>query len=290
VTGTFIDLRSIVRRGGEQGLLSLRFDPHYATNHLFYVSYTDRNGTSRVARYRAAKGVGVRSSGRILLTVAQPFANHNGGQLQFDGRGYLYFGLGDGGSEDDPNQTSQDTSTRLGKLLRSATTTPDSRWKVVALGLLNPWRFSFDTATNNLWIGDVGQDHWEEIDFRPAALLDRMANYGWSRYEGNVVFSSSHAYRAIGDRVSPTYVYSHAHGCSVSGGYVYRGTAVPSARGRYFFGDYCAGTVWSFPTDAHGRTGPPRVEGDVPNVSAFGVDGNGNLYAASQNGAIYELR
>jgi len=289
VTGTFIDLRSIISSGGERGLLSLRFDPHYATNHLFYVSYTDRNGTSRVARYTAAHGVGVRSSARILLTVEQPFANHNGGQLQFDRRGYLYFGLGDGGSEGDPKQTSQDMSTKLGKLLRSATTTPDGNWKVVALGLRNPWRFSFDSANDNLWIGDVGQDHWEEIDFRPAGVLDRVANYGWSRYEGNAVYSSSHTYNPLGDRVSPTYVYSHGQGCSVTGGYVYRGP-VKADRGRYFFGDYCAGTVWSFPTNAHGRSGPARVEGNVPNISAFGVDGTGNLYAASQNGAVYELR
>jgi glucose/arabinose dehydrogenase len=169
-------------------------------------------------------------------------------------------------------------------------TTPDGRWKIVALGLRNPWRFSFDSANGNLWIGDVGQDHWEEIDFRPAASLDRLANYGWSRYEGNVVFSSSHTYTAVGDKVFPTYVYSHAQGCSVSGGYVYRGSAVPSDRGRYFYGDYCAGKVWSFPTGRHGRTGPARVEGSVPNVSSFGVDGNGNLYAVGQDGAVYELR
>ncbi len=288
--GTFLDLRSIVGAGGERGLLSLRFDPRYRTNHFFYVSYTDRRGTSHVARYHAAHGVGVRSSAHVLLTVAQPYPNHNGGQLQFDRRGYLYVGLGDGGSEDDPDQTAQNLGTRLGKLLRSQTTTPDGRWKVVGLGLRNPWRFSFDSATDDLWIGDVGQDHWEEIDVRPAGLLDRMANYGWSRYEGNVVFDSSHAYNPVGDPVTPALVYSHAHGCAVTGGYVYRGRAVPSARGRYFYGDYCAGTIWSFPVAGHGRAGPARVVGNVPNVSSFGVDGDGDLYAVSQDGAVYELR
>ena len=287
--GTFLDLRPIVGAGGERGLLSLRFDPHYATNHLFYVSYTDRNGTSHVARYRAARGKAIRSSGRVILTVDQPYPNHNGGQLQFDRRGYLYLGLGDGGSEDDPRQTSQDLGTKLGKLLRSATTRPDGRWQVVALGLRNPWRFSFDSATNDLWIGDVGQDHWEEIDFRPAGALDRLANYGWSRYEGNVVFAPGHAYTPRGDRVSPVLVYSHARGCSVTGGYVYHGP-VAAARGRYFYGDYCAGTVWSFRAGPGGRAGAARVEGHVPDLSSFGVDGDGNLYALSQSGAVYELR
>ncbi len=290
IAGTFLDIRSKVKSGGEQGLLSMAFSPNYVSNHLFYVSYTDRNGNSRVARYRASNGRGVRSSGRILLAVHQPFANHNGGQLQFDKRGYLYFGLGDGGSENDPNQTSQNLHTRLGKLLRSKTTTPGHSWKVVGLGLRNPWRFSFDSATNNLWIGDVGQDSWEEVDFRAAAKLDRLANYGWSRYEGYSVFDSGHRYTNAGQKVRPVIVYSHAHGCSVSGGFVYRGEAVQAARGRYFYGDYCAGTIWSFRVGGHGRASKAVVSGSVPSVSGFGVDGNGELYATSLGGTLYRLR
>jgi glucose/arabinose dehydrogenase len=290
IAGTFLDIRGLIKSGGEQGLLSLAFSPQYASNHMFYVSYTDVHGNSRVARYRAANGRGVRSTGRIILRVRQPFSNHNGGQLQFDRRGYLYFGLGDGGSEGDPDQTSQNMHTRLGKLLRSASRIPGTGWKTVGLGLRNPWRFSFDSATDNLWIGDVGQDHWEEVDFRPARLLDKPANYGWSRYEGSVVYSSSHRYTSVGQKVRPVLVYSHAHGCSVTGGYVYRGSAVPAARGRYFYGDYCAGTIWSFRVGAHGRASAAAVSGQVPSLSSFGVDGNGELYATSLDGALYRLR
>ena len=290
IAGTFLDLHGIVKSGGEQGLLSMAFSPQYAANHLFYVSYTDRNGNSRVARYRASNGRGVRSSGHILLAVHQPFANHNGGQLQFDKSGYLYFGLGDGGSEGDPNQTSQNMHMRLGKLLCSRQKTPGRSWKVVGLGLRNPWRFSFDSATGNLWIGDVGQDTWEEVDFRAEAKLAKLANYGWSRYEGYSVYSSSHRYANVGTKVKPVLVYSHAHGCSVAGGFVYRGEAVRAARGRYFYGDYCAGTIWSFRVGRHGRASAPAVSGSVPSVSSFGVDGNGELYAVSLGGTLYKLR
>ncbi len=290
IAGTFLDLHGTVKSGGEQGLLSLAFSPQYASNRLFYVSDTDRNGNSRVARYRASNGRGLRSSGHILLAVHQPFANHNGGQLQFDERGYLYFGLGDGGSEGDPNQTSQNMHTRLGKLLRSRQRTPGRSWKVVGLGLRNPWRFSFDSATGNLWIGDVGQDTWEEVDFRAEAKLAELANYGWSRYEGYSVYSSSHRYASVGAKVKPVVAYSHAHGCSVTGGFVYRGEAVSAASGRYFFGDYCTGTIWSFRVDKHGRASAPAVSGGVPSVSSFGVDGNGELYAASLGGTLYKLR
>ena len=289
VARTFLDVRPLVRSGGEQGLLSMAFDPRYTTDHLFYVSYTDVSGNSRIVRYRAANGVGVRSSAKVLLALHQPYPNHNGGQLQFDTRGYLYVGFGDGGSEDDPQQTSQNRSTRLGKLLRSTTTSPNGSWRVVGLGLRNPWRFSFDSRTDDLWIGDVGQNRFEEIDFRPAPKLDAPANFGWSRYEGNVVFDRAHRYTSIGQKTFPVLVYSHDHGCSVTGGYVYRGTAIPSAQGRYFYGDYCAGTVWSFPVGSKGRAGSARVSGHIPSLSGFGVDGHGELYAVSLAGALYKL-
>jgi glucose/arabinose dehydrogenase len=289
IAGTFLDLHGIVKSGGEQGLLSMTFSPHYASDHLFYVSYTDRNGNSRVARYRASNGRGVRSSGRILLAVHQPFANHNGGQLQFDNRGYLYFGLGDGGSEGDPNQTSQNMHTRLGKLLRAKAKAPGHSWKIVGLGLRNPWRFSFDSATGSLWIGDVGQNTWEEVDFRAAARLDKLANYGWSRHEGYSVYNSGHRYTNAGAKVKPVLVYSHARGCSVAGGFVYRGTAVRAARGRYFYGDYCTGTIWSFRVGKHGRASALAVSGRVPSISSFGVDGHGELYAVSLGGTLYKL-
>jgi glucose/arabinose dehydrogenase len=290
VAGTFLDVRSLVKSGGEQGLLSIAFSPHYAANHLFYISYTDVHGNSRIVRYRASNGRGVRSSARILLAVRQPFDNHNGGLLQFDKRGYLYFGFGDGGSAGDPNQNAQNMHTLLGKLLRSRTKTPGRSWRIVGLGVRNPWRFSFDPANDNLWLGDVGQDSWEEVDFRPAGTLDKLANYGWSRYEGLSVYSAGHRYAKAGAKVRPVIVYSHQHGCSITGGYVYRGSAVAAARGRYFYGDYCAGTIWSFRAGAHGRASAAVVSGQVPSLSSFGVDGHGELYATSLDGTLYRLR
>jgi glucose/arabinose dehydrogenase len=266
------------------------FSPQYSSNHLFYVSYTDVHGNSRVVRYKASNGRGVRSSGRILLALHQPYSNHNGGQLQFDKRGYLYIGFGDGGSGGDPNQNAQNMHARLGKLLRAKRKTPGHSWKIVGLGLRNPWRFSFDAANDNLWIGDVGQNTFEEVDFRAAAKLDKLANYGWSRYEGYSVFDSSHRYANAGQKVKPVIVYSHAHGCSISGGYVYRGTAVRAARGRYFYGDYCEGAIWSFRVGKHGRASAAAVSGNVPSLSSFGVDGNGELYAVSLGGTLYKLR
>jgi glucose/arabinose dehydrogenase len=288
--GTFLDVHRLVVSGGEQGLLSIAFSPHYATNHLFYISYTDVHGNSRVVRYWASNGRGVPSSAHVLLAVRQPYSNHNGGLLQFDKRGFLYFGFGDGGSAGDPNQNAQNMHRLLGKLIRSRTRTPSKSWRIVGFGLRNPWRFSFDPANDNLWIGDVGQDRWEEIDFRPARNVDRLANYGWSRYEGLTVYSAGHAYSKHGQKVRPVQVYSHDHGCSVTGGYVYRASAVPAARGRYFYGDYCAGTVWSFRVGKHGRASAAVVSGQVPSLSSFGVDGHGELYATSLDGTLYRLR
>jgi len=290
VNGTFLDISSLVLSGGEQGLLSMSFSPNYPSNHLFYVSYTNLSGDSRVAAYSSANGVGVLSSARILLAVHQPYSNHNGGQLQFDKRGYLYFGFGDGGSAGDPQQHAQNMHSRLGKLLRSRTLTPDGRWKIVGLGLRNPWRFSFDATSNNLWIGDVGQNTWEEIDFRAASSLDALANYGWSRYEGYSLFAASHAYSHAGQKRRPVLVYKHVNGqCSITGGYVYRGSSVPAAQGRYFYGDYCTGAIWSFTVGTHGRASSPTASGSVPSLSSFGTDGHGELYAVSLDGTMYRL-
>jgi glucose/arabinose dehydrogenase len=290
VTGTFLDISSIVKSGGEQGLLSMAFSPNYATNHLFYVSYTNLQGNSRIAVYDSVDGVGDPASGKILLAVHQPYANHNGGQLQFDKRGYLYIGFGDGGSGGDPQQHSQDMHSNLGKLLRSSTKTPNTHWKIVGLGLRNPWRFSFDSGTGSLWMGDVGQGKWEEVDFRAASNLDQLANYGWSRYEGNSVFNSSHTYSKSGVKVKPVLVFGHVNGqCSITGGYVYRGAAVPAAVGRYFYGDFCTGKVWSFNTGANGRTSPAALAGTVPSLSSFGTNGHGELFALSLGGTLYQL-
>jgi len=268
----------------------MAFSPHYTTNHLFYVSYTNVQGNSRVAVYRSSNGRGVRSSGRILLAIHQPYSNHNGGQLEFDKRGFLYAGFGDGGSGGDPQQHAQNMSSKLGKLLRSNTKTPDSHWKIVGLGLRNPWRFSFDSKNDNLWIGDVGQGTWEEIDFRAASRIDQRANYGWSRYEGYSIFDRSHTYTNVGDKIRPVLVYKHVNGqCSVTGGYVYRGASVPAAQGRYFYGDFCTGAVWSFSTGASGRASTATASGHVPSLSSFGTNGHGELFATSLDGTLHRL-
>jgi len=167
--GTFLDLRDRVVSGGEQGLLSLAFHPAYARNHRFYVNYTDRSGNTRVVEFRSRNGRGVKSTARQLLFVRQPYANHNGGQLQFDSGGLLYVGMGDGGSAGDPGNRAQNMKQRLGKLLRIDPLRRGAQWQIVGLGLRNPWRFSFDRANGDLYIGDVGQGNWEEIDCQPGA-------------------------------------------------------------------------------------------------------------------------
>jgi glucose/arabinose dehydrogenase len=282
VAGTFLDIRSRIKSGGEQGLLSVAFHPQYAKNHRFYVDYTDLKGDTRVVEFRSSNGVGQPGTARQLLFVDQPYDNHNGGQLQFDRHGYLYVGMGDGGSGGDPENRAQNLKSRLGKLLRINPTRKGSSWQIVGFGLRNPWRFTFDRANGNLWIGDVGQGSWEEVDFRKASRVGRLANYGWSRFEGRSTYDPSKPYLRKGDAVSPVVVYSHSDGCSITGGYVYRG--------RYVYGDFCSGTIWSFPAGANGKTGPVRVDGKVDQLSSFGQDGNGALYACSLNGTLYRLR
>jgi glucose/arabinose dehydrogenase len=280
VAGTFIDLRDRVKSGGEQGLLSVAFHPNYRRNHRFYVDYTDKQGDTRVVEFRSRNGRGLKSTARQLLFVRQPFANHNGGELQFDRNGLLYVGMGDGGSEGDPGNRSQNPHVRLGKLLRINPLKRGARWQMVALGLRNPWRFSFDQATGDLYIGDVGQNTWEEIDYRPAAAIGKLANYGWRTYEGRARYSNTPL--GPGQLVAPVYVYSHEGGnCSVIGGYVYAG--------RYYFGDYCSGTVWSLRIDHGAATDVRRESFTVPQLTSFGEDAAGQLYLATGGGRIYKL-
>jgi glucose/arabinose dehydrogenase len=271
----FLDIRDRVRAGGEQGLLSVAFHPDYARNHRYYVDYTDRDGNTRVVEYPV---------GRQLLFVRQPYANHNGGQLQFGPDGLLYVGMGDGGSGGDPGNRAQNLATPLGKLLRIDPLKPKARWFTAGYGLRNPWRFSFDRARGDLWIADVGQNAWEEIDLRRRGQLARRWNYGWSILEGRHRFKAGSLNRNA-PYVAPVHEYSHAAGgCSVTGGYVYRGTAVPAARGRYFFGDYCSGLVWSL-QDGKARREPFKVG----ELTSFGEDARGELYLVSQRGTIYRL-
>jgi glucose/arabinose dehydrogenase len=293
VTGTLLDIHGLVRSGGEQGMLSVAFHPSFAANRRFYVDYTDTGGNTRVVEYRANDDAtqAVAGSARRLLLVRQPYSNHNGGQLQFDRQGLLYVGMGDGGSAGDPGDRAQNLSVRLGKLFRIDPLRAAARWRIVGYGLRNPWRFSFDRVTGDLWIGDVGQGSWEEIDHRARARIGTLANYGWNRYEGRSVYDRANPLRKRGTLLFPVWVYPHSNGaCSVTGGYVYRGSATPAARGRYFFGDYCNGHVWSFRAGA-GRTSAVMTEPfSIPALSSFGEDGAGELYATSLNGTVYALR
>jgi glucose/arabinose dehydrogenase len=280
-----LDIQELTEARGEQGLLSMAFHPKYATNHLFYVDYTDNQGDTRVVEYRARPG---RSPQRVreLLFVDQPYANHNGGQLEFGPDGYLYVGMGDGGSGGDPQNRAQNSSSQLGKLLRADVSQTRPRWEMVALGLRNPWRLSFDRGTGDLYIGDVGQNDYEEIDFTPRSSPG-LENYGWDVYEGNHDFEDKQP--GQGKLVFPVYEYSHDEGCSVTGGYVYRGSRVPAAQGRYFFGDYCSGTVWSLVIRDGKASDVRRHSFRVDSLSSFGQGVGGQLYLVSHEGTIYRL-
>lgn len=286
--GTFLDIHSRVVSGGEQGLLSMAFSPGYARNHRFYVDYTDVNGDTRIVEFRSRSGRAIVSSARQILFVKQPYPNHNGGQLQFGPDGLLYVGMGDGGSEGDPGNRAQNLSVRLGKLLRTNPYVRHPRWSVAGYGLRNPWRFSFDSANGDLYIADVGQNTWEEIDYRPRAQLGALVNYGWRVYEGRARYANQTP-NPHGELVFPVTVYSHDEGCSVTGGYVYRGASIPSAVGRYFYGDYCSGTIWSLKIDGGRATDVRREPGHIGSLSTFGVDNSGELYAGTTSGRIYKF-
>jgi glucose/arabinose dehydrogenase len=286
--GTFLDIRNRVLSGGEQGLLGLAFHPNYRRNHRFYVDYTDTDGNTRIVEFRSRSGRALTRTARQLFFLRDPYPNHNGGELQFDRRGLLYAGMGDGGSAGDPQNRAQNPSQPFGKLLRINPLRRGAGWRAIALGLRNPWRFTFDRANGDLYIGDVGQSAWEEIDYRPAASIDTLANYGWRAFEGRVRYSNTAL--APGQVVSPVYVYDHGeNSCSVTGGYVYRGRAVAAAAGRYFFGDYCSGIVWSLRVDDGRAVDVRREPFRVGSLTSFGEDVSGELYLATGTGRIYRL-
>jgi glucose/arabinose dehydrogenase len=281
----FLDIDSQVTSGGEQGLLSVAFHPRYAQNRLFYVNFTDNNGHTRVVEYRSDGRKAVKRV-RQLLFVQQPYSNHNGGQVAFGPDGRLYVGMGDGGAGGDPEDRAQNLGSRLGKLLAINVNKRGAKWQIVGLGLRNPWRFSFDRATGALYMGDVGQGAWEEIDYTPRSSPG-LENYGWDIYEGRASFEQKPL--GPGRLKQPIHVYDRSNGCSVSGGFVYRGAAVSSARGRYFFGDYCSGRVWSLAVSG-GRARGARLEAiRVDALSSFGEDATGELYLTSLEGSVYRL-
>ena len=282
----FLDVRKKISFGSERGLFSVAFHPNYRSNHKFYVDYTDTNGDTRVIEYKSDGNIALRPL-RQLLFVKQPYANHNGGQLQFGPDGWLYVGMGDGGSGGDPQNRAQSLTQRLGKLLRINVDSKKPIVQIAGFGLRNPWRFSFDKPTGDLFIGDVGQNAWEEVDYTPKSSPG-MENYGWNVYEGLHTYSSNALNRA-GHLVTPVTEYGHDQGCSITGGYVYRGSKIAALKGRYVYGDYCAGKIWSL-TIQGGKAVDVRAETiNVPNLSSFGVDTRGELYATSLNGTVYAV-
>ena len=287
----FLDIRAKVRSGGEQGLLSIAFHPSYAKNHRFFVDYTDVNGDTNVVEYRSNGTAAIPSSARRLLFVKQPYANHNGGQLQFGPDGRLYVGMGDGGSGGDPGNRAQNLSSHLGKLLSLNVNRRGATWRVAGYGLRNPWRFSWDRVTHDLYIGDVGQDTWEEVDVRTPRQQRVLNNYGWRVWEGRSRYTQGQTPSSRGKLVFPIVTYKHVNGnCSITGGYVYRGKAVPAAKGRYFYGDYCTGNIWSLRAVGAKLKSGPRVEPmHVSSLSSFGEDVAGELYATSLDGSVYKL-
>ncbi len=287
----FIDIGNLVKSGGEQGLLSIAFHPGYAKNHRFFLYFNDTTGDVRVYEFQSNGTVGLPNTGKSLLRVShREFDNHDGGQLQFGPDGLLYAGTGDGGSGGDPHNHSQNVGSQLGKLLRLNVNKAGASWKVVGYGLRNPWRFSWDRATRDLYIGDVGQDEWEEVDVRTPKQQRSLNNYGWRVWEGRARFASGQRTSRAGKLVFPIVTYKHDSGrCSITGGYVYRGKAMPSARGRYFYGDFCTGEIWSLRA-VHGKLASKRKERlKVGSLSSFGQDAAGELYATSLDGQVYKL-
>jgi glucose/arabinose dehydrogenase len=277
----FLDIRNLVTAGGEQGLLGLAFHPSYPKVRKLYVQYTARGGSTRLVEYRSN---GTRASTpRLLFSSADPYGNHNGGMLAFGPNGRLHFTMGDGGAGGDPENRSQNMRSLFGKLLSINVATKGLR--IEALGLRNAWRFSFDRANGDLYIGDVGQGAVEEIDWSPRTSTG-LENYGWDVYEGTSKFEDKPL--GPGNLVQPVAQYSHSDGCSVTGGYVYRGSNA-SLRGRYIYGDYCSGIVWSFKIAGGKLTGLRREAFKVANLTSFGEDVAGELYAVSHGGTIYRL-
>lgn len=303
-TSTFLDISGEISAGGEQGLLSVAFSPDWERDHKLYVDYTDPAGDTRVVEYETDGEQVDPGSARELLRVDQPYPNHNGGLVLFGPDDLLFIGLGDGGSAADPDRNGLDETTLLGKILRIDPepdgdlpyTVPESnpfageeeaRGEIFSLGLRNPWRFSFDPRTDDLLIGDVGQEEQEEVD---VVTLDqaRGGNFGWSAFEGDARFNED---QEAPDAIAPALVATHEDGnCSITGGVVVRDPDLPTLAGRYLWGDFCLGELRSFtPRPGRKATDDVRLGPKVEGLASFGTDNAGNVYAVSINGPVYRL-
>ncbi len=304
VAEPFLDLSSIVMPGGETGLLGIAFSPKYATDGYFYLNYVDKDLNTVVARYKVSSDANTAdaSSAQVILKQKQPYYNHKGGALAFGADGYLYIAFGDGGSAGDPEKRGQDMSTWLGKILRidvstlpykspadnPFVSTSGAKPEIWSTGLRNPWRISFDSQTHEMYIADVGQGVIEEIDVEAAGKGGN--NYGWRCYEGEKEFKTDGC-KPKDQYVFPVLSYDHSEGrCSVTGGYVYRGTAYPDLTGKYFYADYCGGQVY-FMEKKDGKYTATKAVDTPYKISTFGQDNAGEIYLADYaTGAIYRLQ
>ncbi len=300
----YLDASSLITtKGNEQGLLSLAFHPDFKNNGYLFIYYTAQDGDNTLARLKIdplrSNLISIDSL-EVLFAVKDPASNHNGGMLAFGPDGYLYIGLGDGGRGGDPWNNAQNLKTLLGKMLRidvnkssgysiptdnPFTMDKDARPEIWAYGLRNPWRHSFDRVTGDLWIADVGQNKWEEIHWQ-AASSQGGENYGWRLMEG------AHCYLPKkncnkGELVLPVAEYSHNKGCSVTGGYVYRGKSIKELQGKYVFGDFCTGTLWTVDKEKNFKM-QKLMDSDL-NISSFGEDSNAELYVVDYRSSIYKL-
>jgi glucose/arabinose dehydrogenase len=301
--------KSVTTVGSEQGLLGLAFHPGFKTNRKLYVNYTNTAGDTVIREYKASAtnpNVVDGSTGRTILTIAQPYANHNGGMLAFGRDGYLYIGMGDGGDGGDPQDRAQNVNSLLGKMLRidvnhttattayrSPSTNPyvsragrDEIWQI---GLRNPWRFSFDRSNGTLWIGDVGQNNWEEVDRAVVSSsgAGRQVNWGWDDMEGAHCYEPMTACLTAGRKL-PMLTYSHSVGrCAITGGYVYRGTKIPALVGGYVFADYCTGEIFVVSATAATPASKALLLNTPYQISGFGESAAGELYVLDHNGGMY---
>jgi glucose/arabinose dehydrogenase len=301
----FLELLDIVgSESNEQGLLGLAFHPNYQQNGLFFLNYTNNDGNTTIARYRVSSDPNVAdlASVQILLTIPQPFANHNGGMIAFGPDGYLYVGMGDGGSQGDPQGNGQNRATLLGSLLRLDVDSadgsytipadnpfvgnPEWRPEVWAYGLRNPWRFSFDRLNGDLFITDVGTRSWEELNWQAGGTPGGQ-NFGWSIMEGSdcLVENCNPA-----DFTQAIFEYETSRGCAVTGGYIYRGQRFPSLTGNYFMGDFCAGIIWSIFQQPDGSWQSAIVAESGQLITSFGEDVNGELYLVARTGQVLQIR
>ena len=305
-TEVFLDIRDRVSESGnEEGLLGLAFDTKYSANGHFYVYYSAssprRSVLSRFSVNQSDPNIADPSSETIILEIPQPYKNHNGGQIAFGPDGYLYIGLGDGGSSGDPMGNAQNISTLLGAILRIDVESISenksygipldnpfvdingAREEIWAYGLRNPWRFSFDAMTGSLWTGDVGQRNWEEID-----IVENGQNYGWNIMEGGHCFSPA-TNCDTANLALPVAEYYHAEGCSITGGYVYRGGEIPWLLGTYVYGDYCSGKIWGLRYDGDSVIEHSMLLDSNLSITSFGQGLDGKLYVLSRNGGIYRI-